>query len=128
MRQIRNINPGCRLLEQVKRAMRTRNYSPRTITICIQWIKRFILFHNKTRSADMGKEEVRSFLTYLAVEKNVAPSTQNQTLQALLFLYRDVLESPAGWIDNILRPSRPLHLPLKSYRMTLPRHAFLPLP
>ena len=76
-----------KLLEQVKRAMRTRNYRPRTITTYIQWIKRFVLFHNKTHPADMGKVEVRTFLTYLAVEQNVAPSTQNQALQALLFFF-----------------------------------------
>ncbi len=87
--------------------MRTRNYSPRTIATYVQWIKRFILFHNKTHPDDMGKEEVRAFLAYLAVEKNVAPSTQNQALQALLFLYREVLESPVSWIDQIPRPHRP---------------------
>ena len=81
-----------KLLTQVKWAMRTRNYSPRTITTYVQWIKRFILFHNKTHPTEMGKGEVRTFLTYLAVEQNVAPSTQNQALQALLFQYRDVPE------------------------------------
>ncbi len=52
-----------KLLEQVKRAMHTRNYSPRTITAYIQWIKRFILLHNKTRPTDMGNEEIRTLLT-----------------------------------------------------------------
>ena len=87
--------------------MRTRNYSPRTITTYVQWIKRFILFHNKTHPADMGKEEIRTFLTYLAVEQNAAPSTQNQALQALLFLYRDVLESPAVRRPAYLPPIYP---------------------
>ena len=101
-----------KLLDQVRTVMRTRNYSPRTIKTYVQWIKRFILFHNKNHPLNMGKEEVRAFLTFLAVDKNVAPSTQNQALQALLFLYRDVLETPMGWIDDIPRPRRAPHLPV----------------
>ncbi|MFB0515493.1 MAG: integron integrase [Candidatus Neomarinimicrobiota bacterium] len=101
-----------KLLEQVKWSMRTSNYSPRTITTYVQWIKRFILFSNKIHPAELCREEIRGFLTYLAVERNVSPSTQHQALQALLFLYRDVLESPAGWIDNIQRPRRSPHLPV----------------
>ena len=101
-----------KLLDQVRTVMRTRNYSPRTIKTYVQWIKRFILFHNKNHPRNMGKEEARAFLTFLAVDKNVAPSTQNQALQALLLLYRDVLESPMGCIDDIPRPRRAPHLPV----------------
>jgi hypothetical protein len=60
----------------------------------------------------MGKEEVEAFLTHLAVERKVAPSTQNQALGALLFLYRDVLRSELGWLDGVARPRRPVRLPV----------------
>lgn len=93
-----------KLLGQVKRVMRTRNYSPRTIQTYVQWIKRFVLFHHMTHPSQMGKKEIGDFLTYLAVEGNVSPSIQNQALQAILFLFRDVLEEPVGWIDTIKRP------------------------
>lgn len=60
----------------------------------------------------MGKTEIRDYLVHLAVERKVSPSTQNQALQALLFLYRDVFKSSVGWIDDIPRPHRPQHLPV----------------
>lgn len=92
--------------------MRTRNYSPRTIKTYVQWMKRYILFHNKTHPEKMGEKEIGLFLMYLAVKKNVSPSTQNQALQAILFLYKDVLEKKVGWIKNIKRPKRRPHLPV----------------
>ena len=75
-------------------------------------MKRYILFHNKTHPEKMGEEGIGAFLTYLAVKKNVSPSTQNQALQAILFLYKDVLEKKVGWIKNIKRPKRRPHLPV----------------
>ena len=83
--------------------MRTRHYRPRTIGAYVQWTRGFILFHNKTHPAELGKEEIGGFLTYLAVERDVSPSTQNQALKALLLLSRDVVQTPVGWIDDIPR-------------------------
>ena len=71
-----------RLLDQVRDAIRVRHYSLRTEASYLQWIKRFILFHNKRHPRDMGEKEITAFLTYLAVNKNVAASAQNQALAA----------------------------------------------
>ena len=72
-------------------AIRVRQYSLATERNYVQWVRRFILFHGKRHPAEMGKEEIEAFLTYVAVRRGVSPSTQNQARQALLFLYRHVL-------------------------------------
>ena len=87
-----------KLLDQVRAKLRMRHYSIRTETIYVSWIKRFILFHDKKHPAEMGVDHISSFLTYLAERQNVAASTQNQALNALVFLYKKVLKIP---LDNI---------------------------
>jgi hypothetical protein len=77
-----------KLLNDVRNTLRVHHYALKTEKTYLQWIKRFILFHNKTHPLQMGKMEVEVFLTWLAVERKVSPSTQNQALQAILFLYR----------------------------------------
>ena len=79
-----------RLLDQVKQVMRVRHYALRTEECYAQWIKRFILFHGKRHPRDMGAAELELFLTDLAVNGHVSARTQNQALNALVFLYRDV--------------------------------------
>ncbi|MGH8320841.1 MAG: site-specific integrase [Gammaproteobacteria bacterium] len=69
-----------RLLDQLRDALRVRHYSLRTEATYIQWVNRFILFHNKHRPGETGEREITAFLTHLAVSKHVAPSTQNQAL------------------------------------------------
>ncbi len=86
-----NINQKPRLLEQVRNKIRFKHYSIRTEQAYLDWIRRFIFFHNKQHPADMAEAEVEAFLTHLAVERNVASSTQNQAFSALLFLYKEVL-------------------------------------
>ena len=76
-----------KLLDQVRTAIRTRHYSIRTEATYLSWIKRFIVFHGKRHPHDMGVQEVRQFLSHLAVEGQVAASTQSQALSAILFLY-----------------------------------------
>jgi len=78
----------------------------------VQWVRRFILFHDKRHPQEMGAGEVESFLTHLAVSDKVASSTQNQALSALLFLYREVLEVDLPWLDNMVRAKRPARLPV----------------
>jgi integron integrase len=104
--------PKRKLLDQVRDAIRTRHYSYRTEEAYVGWIKRFILFHHKRHPAEMGKPEIEQFLTALAVERNVAASTQNQALAALLFLYKDVLECDPGWLDDVVRAKRRQRLPV----------------
>jgi site-specific recombinase XerD len=77
-----------KLLERVREIIRRKHYSPKTEQAYLNWIKQYILFHDKKHPQDMPATEVEAFLTYLAVERKVAASTQNQALSAILFLYR----------------------------------------
>lgn len=101
-----------RLLEQMREAIRTRHYSIRTEESYLQWVRRFILFSGKRHPADMGAPELEAFLTYLAVERNVAASTQNQALSAILFMYREVLDIDLPWLDGVTRAKKPQRLPV----------------
>ncbi len=86
-----------RFLDLVRERIRVKHYSIRTEEAYVGWIKRFIFFHNKRHPKDMGKIEMEQFLTHLAVDKQVAASTQNQALAALLFMYREVMQiEPPG--------------------------------
>jgi site-specific recombinase XerD len=84
--------------------------SRRTEKAYVAWIRRFIFFHDKRHLTEMGAAEVTKFLTSLAVDGQVAASTQNQALSALLFLYKDVLEMDLPWLDGIVRARRPERL------------------
>lgn len=92
-----------KLLDQVRDALRVRQYSLATERNYLRWVQRFVLFHGKRHPEQMGKEEIEAFLTYLAVRRAVSPSTQNQALQALLFLYRHVLDVDLPWLDDVVR-------------------------
>jgi integron integrase len=96
----------------VRREIRVRHYSIRTESSYVDWIKRFIIFHDKRHPSEMGAAEVMSFLTYLAVERSVAPSTQAQAKSAILFLYRVVLNTALPWLDEVVGPSSPRRLPV----------------
>lgn len=100
-----------KLLDQVRDKVRLKNYSYATEKTYVGWIRRYILFHQKRHPAEMGKAEIEAFLSHLAVEGNVAPSTQNQALHALLFLYRDVLEQPIAGNVEALRARERRRLP-----------------
>lgn len=78
----------------------------------MSWIKRFILFHGKRHPRDMCENEISAFLTDLAVNRNVSASTQNQAFNALLFLYRNVLQMEFGELENVERAKRPKRLPV----------------
>jgi integron integrase len=99
-----------KLLDQVHDVMRVKHYSIRTEQAYVDWIKCYILFHGKRHPQEMGVPEIEAFLTHLAVEQNVAASTQNQALSALLFLYREVLETELGPVDAV-RAKKPKRLP-----------------
>ena len=101
-----------RFLDQVRDIMRVHHYSIRTEEAYLQWIKRYIFFHNKRHPSEMGKRELTAFLTHLAVDKHVSPSTQNQALSALLFLYKKVLNIQLEWLDDVVRAKRPRFLPV----------------
>ncbi len=100
------------LLEQVRAVIRFKHYSLRTEQSYLDWVKRFILFHGKRHPRHMGPQEVRTFLTHLAVEGKVAASTQNQALSALLFLYGQVLQIELPSLKDVERARRPKKLPV----------------
>lgn len=101
-----------RLLDRVREAIRVRHYSLRTEQSYIQWIRRFILFHDKRHPDSMGEPEVSAFLSHLALDRKVSASTQNQALSAILFLYLKVLERKLDWLDDVVRAKRPRRLPV----------------
>lgn len=104
--------PSPKLLDQVRYRLRVKHYSIRTESAYVDWIKRFILFHDKRHPRDMGAEEVEAFLTHLAVVGKVAASTQNQAKSALLFLYREVLQADLPWLDKVIQAKAPQRLPV----------------
>ena len=93
-------------------ACRARHLSRRPEDAYVGWIRRYIFFHDKRHPAEINAPEVTKFLTALAVDGQVAASTQNQALSALLFLYKDVLETDLPWLDGIVRARRPERLPV----------------
>ena len=101
-----------KLLDEVRAALRRGHYSHLTEKSYIGWIRRFILFHDQRHPREMGVIEVQAFLTSLAVDRKVAASTQNQALNALLFLYRRVLNIELPWIGNVVRAKRPERIPV----------------
>jgi integron integrase len=101
-----------KLLEQVRDTMRVKHYSVRTERTYCDWIERFIRFHGKRHPRELGTAEVAEFLTHLARAANVAASTQNQALSALLFLYREVLKQEIGWLKDVERPKKPIRVPV----------------
>lgn len=100
-----------KLFDRVRAVMRRRHYAYKTEKSYIHWMKRFIVFHNMKPPREMGAAEVEAFLTYLAVNQKVAPSTQNQALSALIFLYREVYQQNTNWDLNAERATAPRYLP-----------------
>jgi integron integrase len=110
-----------RLLDQVRNRIRVKHYSIRTEQAYVDWIRRFIVFHGKRHPADLGASEVETFLTHLAVDGEVAASTQNQAKSALLFLYREVLGIELPWLDNVQNAKTPDRLPVVLTRAEVAR-------
>ena len=104
--------PKPKLLDQVRQAIRTRQYSYKTEKAYVGWIKRFIFFHGKRHPAEMSEPEIASFLSSLATDRHVSASTQNQALNALLFLYHQVLFKKVGYVQGVVRARRPRRLPV----------------
>ena len=100
-----------KLLDQVRQLARAKHFSYRTEQTYVYWAERYIRFHGIRHPNTMGTVEVEQFLTNLAVEGNVASSTQNQALAALLFLYQHVLKIAIGRLDAV-RARRPTRVPL----------------
>jgi len=93
-------------LDQVRAAIRTRHYSIRTEEAYIRWIREYIIFFDKRHPSRLGAKDISVFISHLAVNRDVAASTQNQDLSALLFLYREVLDQPVEWVEDVVRRGR----------------------
>lgn len=117
----------------MRHVLRTRHYSYRPEEAYLAWIKQFIFFHHKRHPQTMNVPEIQQFLTYLAVNRQVSASTQNQALAALLFLYQDVLHLELSGNIDAVRANQPLRLPtvlskpeVQSVLAQLPNHHLLP--
>lgn len=120
-----------KLLERVRTVARSRHLNHKTEDVYHNFIKRYILFHNKRHPKEKGAEEITAFQTYLAVKENVSAATQNQAFFALLFLYRDVLKINLPHIEGVVRAKRPERQPLvftqSEVKMILERLSGVPL-
>ena len=99
-------------IASVREAIRVRHYSRATEKSYCGWVRQFIRFHGLRHPRELGAPEVESFLTWLAVERKVSASTQNQALCALLFMYRHVLEMELPWLEGVVRAKRPQRIPV----------------
>jgi integrase len=104
-------NPKLRFLDQCREVLRFKQMAPRTEESYVDWIRRFIVWSGKRHPREMGAAEVRGFLTHLAVERNVAAATQNQALNALVFLYREVVGGELEWLEGFEPAKRGQRLP-----------------
>lgn len=100
-----------KLLDQVRDMIRKRHYSIRTEQAYVQWIRRFIIFHGKKHPKDMGEKDISQYISYLATDKKVSSSTQNQALNAIVFLYKQVLKMDLGDFGPMERAKKPERLP-----------------
>ncbi|KAF1703291.1 integron integrase [Pseudoxanthomonas kaohsiungensis] len=110
-----------RLLDQVRARMRLRHYSRRTEQAYLYWIRRYIRAWLPRHPRELDGAAVEAFLTRLATRDDVAASTQNQALSALLFLYREVLGVELPWMENVVRAKRPRRLPVVLARAQVAR-------
>lgn len=101
-----------KLLDQVRQKIRIKHYSYRTEQTYVHWIKRFIIFHNKRHPKDLGEKEIGQFLSELAVKGQVSASTQNQALNALVFLYKYVIQKDLDESIDFFRAKKPKRLPV----------------
>ena len=101
-----------KLLDVVRDKIRFKHYSIKTEKSYVSWIKNYIFYHNKKHPIEMAKPKIEQFLTYLAVERKVSSSTQNQAFSALLFLYKEVLGiDMSTWNIQALRAQERKHIP-----------------
>lgn len=109
------------LIGRVREVIRYKHYSIRTECSYVEWVRRFVAFHGRKHPREMGAAEVRAFLSHLAADLNVAASTHQQALSALLFLYREVLGLELPWLNDLDRPKKPKRVPVVLSRAEVER-------
>jgi integron integrase len=114
-------NQSSTLLGRVREVIRYKHYSMRTERSYVEWVRRFVAFHGRRHPREMGADEVRAFLGYLASDLKVAASTHQQALSALLFLYREVLGADLPWLADLDRPKKPKRTPVVLSRTEVER-------
>lgn len=103
---------SARLLDQLRERIRYAHYSLRTEKTYVYWVRFFIRFHRLRHPKEMGAPEVQAFLSFLANDRKVSPSTHRQALAAILYLYKEVLNIQLPWMDEIGRPKQRIHIPV----------------
>lgn len=104
--------PPMRLLDALREQIRYMHYSIRTEQAYVQWVRAFIRFHGMRHPRELARPEFESFLTWLAVQRGVAPATHKQAISALLFLYQKVLRQDLPWVSELGRPKHQARLPV----------------
>jgi site-specific recombinase XerD len=104
--------PKPKLLDRVRASIRSKHYGMRTEDAYVQWIRRFVLFHNKRHPREIRAEEIDQFLSHLAVEHKVSASTRNQALCAVPFFHKEVLHIEIGLIEDLVWSKKPGRLPV----------------
>ena len=107
-----SIRPAPRLLDQVRERIRVKHYSLRTEKAYVDWVRRYVVFHERRHPREMGAAQVEAFLSYLAVRRHVSASTQNQAKAALLFLYKEVFDTALPWLEEIVQARVARRLPV----------------
>jgi site-specific recombinase XerD len=103
-----------KLLDEVSDYMRVKHYSIHTERTYTEWIKRYVQFHKMLSRDDLdgGEEKIEKFLTHLAIQANVAPATQNQAMNALIFLYKKILKIDLKGEINAVRATKKMNIPV----------------
>ncbi len=101
-----------KLLDEIRRHLRSRYYSRKTEEAYIKWIRDFIIFSGKIHPAKLDRTHVEKYLTHLAVDKQVAAATQNQALCGIVYLYKNFLEKDFGWLEDVVRAANKKKLPV----------------
>src|SRR5688572_28805874 len=103
---------GLRLLDQVREVIRRKHYSLRTEDVYVDWVRRFVRFCDLRHPRECGAAELEAFLSSLATRGQVSASTQNQARSAILFVYKEVLQTELPWLENVVSEKRPARLPV----------------
>jgi len=101
-----------KLLDRVREEIRARHYSRRTEEAYVHWIRQYIRFHGLRHPRELGSSEITAFLSWLAVDRHVAASTQNQAFSAVLFLYRHVLHQDVGHVEQVPHAKVAVRIPV----------------
>ena len=109
------------LLARVRDRIRAKHYSFQTEKAYLQWVSRYVEYHDFRHPQELTAKDVEQFLTMLATRRRVSASTQNQALAAILFLYKEVLGIKAAWVTTVVRAKRPKHLPVVLTRAEVER-------